>query len=371
MPDLGVRLQLLIGAQVPLPAPYPVMEAFVSLEVRNTDRGRDTFQMTFALGKDSLIDYGLLLNGFFDPPNRIVIAVLIGVLPEVLIDGVITDHQVVPSHRPGESSLVVTGEDISLMLDLEEKSETHPNQPDSVIVAKLLAPYARYGIIPVVTPTTDVPIEVNRVPSQQGTDLAYINRLAQRNGFVFYVEPGPAPGASRAFWGKGNRLGAPQPALSLNMGPETNVDSPINFRFNALGPATPQITIVEPITKTPITIPAPSGFHPPLSARPAGSLRRTVSREAANLDPIQGGLRATSSTAESSDAVTASGQVDAVRYGRVLRARRLVGVRGVGAKYNGNYYVREVRHSIRRGEYKQSFTLSREGHGALTPSVLV
>ncbi|MGH9849952.1 MAG: hypothetical protein ACREBD_08840, partial [Blastocatellia bacterium] len=127
MPDLGVRLLLLIGGQVPLPAPYAVMDSFVSLEVRNTDRGRDTFQMTFTLGKDSLIDYGLLLNGYFDPPNRVVIGVLIGALPEVLIDGVITDHQVVPSNRPGESSLVVTGEDISLMLDLEEKSETHPN----------------------------------------------------------------------------------------------------------------------------------------------------------------------------------------------------------------------------------------------------
>ena len=43
MPDLGVRLQLLIGGQVPLPAPYAVMDSFVSLEARNTDRGRDTF----------------------------------------------------------------------------------------------------------------------------------------------------------------------------------------------------------------------------------------------------------------------------------------------------------------------------------------
>jgi hypothetical protein len=371
MPDLGVRLQLLIGAQVPRPAPYTVMESFVSLEARNTDHGRDTFQMTFTLGKDSLIDYGLLLNGFFDPPNRIIIAVLIGVLPEVLIDGVITDHQIMPSNKPGESSLKITGEDVSLMLDLEEKSDTHPNQPDSVIVTKLLANYAKLGIVPEVTPTTDVPIEVNRVPSQQQTDLEYIKRLASRNGFVFYIEPTPVPGFSKAFWGKDNRLGTPQPALSMNMGPETNVDSPINFHFNALGPATPEITILEPITKTPITIPVPSGFRPPLALRQTSSLRRTVCREAANLDPIQGGLRALSSATESSDAVTASGEIDAVRYGRVLRARRLVGVRGVGANYNGNYYVREVSHSISRGEYKQRFTLSREGHVALTPLVLV
>lgn len=364
MPDLGVRLRLLIGAEELRPAPYTVMESFVSLEARNTDRGRDTFDMTFTLGKDSLIDYGLLLNGFFDPPNRIVIAVLFGVLLETLIDGVITNHQVVPSNRPGESSLKITGEDISLMLDRKERSDTHPNQSDSVIVGNLLKNYAKYGIEPEVTPTSDTPSDVNRVPSQQGTDLAYINRLAQRNGFVFYIEPTVVPGRSRAFWGKDNRLGAPQPELSMNMGPETNIDSPVNFHFNALGPVTTEVTILDPFTKTPITIPAPSGFRPPLASRPAGSLRQTIARGVVNLDPVQAALRALSSATESSDAVTVSGQIDAVRYGRVLRARRLVKMRGVGGSYNGNYYVREVTHRIQRGEYEQSFKLTREGQGA-------
>jgi hypothetical protein len=370
MPDLGVRLQLLIGANVPLPAPYQVMESFVSLEVNNNDSERDAFQMNFSLGKDSLLDYGLLLNGYFDPPNRIVIAVLMGVLPDVLLDGIITSHQVVPSNRPGESTLVITGEDISLRLDLDPRSDTHPNQPDSVIVTKLLAQYAKFGIAPMVTPTTDIPIEVNRVPSQQETDLGYIRRLAQRNGFVFYIEPTPAPGVTQAYWGVDNRLGLPQPALSMNMGAQTNLDSPINFNYNALGPVAPQVTILEPITKTPITIPAPSGLRPPLAARPAPALRSSISRDVANLDPGQGLLRALSSSSESSDAIAATGEIDAVRYGQVLRSRRLVGVRGVGASYNGNYYVKQVTHRIRRGEYKQSFTLTREGHGSLTPLVV-
>lgn len=370
MPDLGVRLQLLIGANVLRPAPYEVMESFISLEVNNNDRERDGFQMDLSLGKDSLLDYGLLLNGYFDPPNRIVIVVLMGVLPEVLLDGIITSHQVVPSNRPGESTLVITGEDISLRLDLDPRSETHPNQPDSVIVAKLLANYAKYGIVPSVTPTTDIPIEVNRVPSQQDTDLGYIRRLAQRNGFVFFIEPLPLPGTSQAYWGLDNRLGLPQPALSMNMGPQTNLDSPINFHFNALGPVAPQVTVLDPITKTAITIPAPSGLRPPLALRPAAALRGSIARDSANLDLSQGLLRALSSTTESSDAVSATGEIDAVRYGQALRSRRLVGVRGVGAGYNGNYYVKQVTHRIRRGEYKQSFTLTREGHGSLTPLVI-
>jgi len=81
-------------------------------------------------------------------------------------------------------------------------------------------------------------------------------------------------------------------------------------------------------------------------------------------------LRALSSASQSSDAVTASGEVDAVRYGRALRSRQLVGVRGAGQSYDGNYYVQQVSHRIKRGEYKQSFSLRREGRGALLPFVL-
>jgi hypothetical protein len=370
MPDLGARLQLLIGPTVPLPVPYPVIDSLVSIEITNRDVERDGFQMTFALGKDSILDYGLLMSGLLDPPSRVIVIVIINALPQVVIDGVITSHQVVSTNKPGESKLTVTGEDISLQLDLEEKSVTYPNQPDSVIVTRLIGSYAQYGLVPMVTPTTDVPIQVDRIPSQQGTDLAYIQELAGKNGFVFYIEPTDIPGVNTAYWGLDNRLGIPQPALTMNMGPNTNVDSPINFGFNALGPADPQVTVIEPNSKQAIPIPVPSSLRPPLASKPAASLRKTIPRNTANLSSIQAGLRALSSATDSSDAVTGTGQLDSVRYGRVLQARRLVGVRGAGFTYDGTYYVKEVTHHIERGRYTQSFTLKREGLGSLLPMVV-
>jgi hypothetical protein len=72
-----------------------------------------------------------------------------------------------------------------------------------------------------------------------------------------------------------------------------------------------------------------------------------------------------------SDAVTANGTLDVIRYGRVLRSRMLVGVRGAGIAYDGMYYVNSVTHNIKRGEYKQSFQLSRDGLISLTPKVPV
>ena len=45
----------------------------------------------------------------------------------------------------------------------------------------------------------------------------------------------------------------------------------------------------------------------------------------------------------------------------MLQPRGLVGVRGAGFSYDGLWYVKRVTHNIRKEEYKQSFTLAREG----------
>ena len=58
-----------------------------------------------------------------------------------------------------------------------------------------------------------------------------------------------------------------------------------------------------------------------------------------------------------------------MRYGDVLRPRGVVGLRGAGFTFDGLYYVKSVSHSISRGQFKQRFSLSREGTGAITPVV--
>jgi phage protein D len=335
------------------------MSAFIDLEVTNRDHERDGFQMTFTLGKESPLDFSLLREGFFDPPNRVIIAVSINVVPEVLIDGIITNLQIMPSNRPGESRLTVTGEDISLKLDLEDKNRTSPNQSDSTIVQNILDTYTTLGLTSRITPTTNTPTEADHLPSWQWTDLAYIQELARRNGFVFYIEPATI-GTNIAYWGPENRLDDPQPALTMNMGTATNIDTPIHFSYDALAPVEPQVGGLQR---------SASSSRPPLSRRPAMALRKTINRQSAKLNAGRADLQAQATISQSADAVRATGEIDATRYGRALRSRRLVGVRGVGESYSGLYYVQEVTHRIRIGEYKQSFTLKREGVGAMPPTI--
>ena len=71
----------------------------------------------------------------------------------------------------------------------------------------------------------------------------------------------------------------------------------------------------------------------------------------------------------SADVVTGDGTLDVVRYGQILRARSLVGVRGAGLAYDGMHFVDSTTHNLKAGEYKQSFVLKRNALITNTPLV--
>jgi hypothetical protein len=366
--QLGIRLVLLVGKTVPLPAPAGVVDAITRVEVTNDAELGDGFQITFTLGKDEAGSYRLLDGSALDPFNRVVIGVAIGAVPEVLIDGVIAHHQLVPSNEPGMSTLTITGRDLREVLDLEEKNEKYGNQPDSVIFTRLIEGYGQYGLVPQPTPTTDVPIEIERIPRQYETDLEFIQRMAERNGFVFYIEPVTFE-VNRAYFGPETRAGVPQPALTVNMDAFSNVNT-LTFSHDALTPTGAEGSIVEPTTKMRIPLPSlPSLRIPPLAANPARARRKVIVRCAANKNPSQAATTAAAAST-APEPLKGEGELDTLRYGSVLRARRPVGVRGAGHSYDGDYYVRSVTHVITSGvSYTQQFTISREGTGELLPVV--
>lgn len=367
--QLGVRLVLLSGSTVPLPVPAEALSAFSRLEVNNDIETGDGFQITFTLSKDTLQNYSLLSAGLMEPFHRVIIGVALGVVPEVLIDGVVTHHQIDAGHDPGSATLTVTGKDLTQVLDLEERNATYPNQPDFVIFTQLIAGYAQYGLIPSPVPTADLPIELMRVPRQQETDLKFIQRMAQRNGYVFYIEP-VTFGVNKAYFGPEVRAGLPQAALTANMGSHTNVKS-ISFSNDSLAPVAASAKLQEPITKMSIPVPAlPSLRLPPLALSPASPQRKRLLRETANQGPSQAAATMIAAVTNTAEPVTGRGEVETVRYGSVLRARTIAGVRGVGTSYDGFYYVRKVKHVITRDDYTQEFSISREGTGSLTPVVV-
>jgi hypothetical protein len=365
--ELGIRLLLLMGTSVPRPAPFEALQALESVEVTADKEKGDGAQLVFRLIKDRTLDYPLLRNPVFTPGNRVVIGVVLGVVPQILLDGVIAHQEI---SAGGDGQLSVTVQDISSVMDLEEKDEPFDNQPDFVIATRIITSYPQFGLVPVVTPTTDVPLQVERTPRQHETDLAYLKRMAERNGFVFYIEP-LTVGVNNAYWGPENRVGIPQPAFTQDMGAMTNVKS-LSFSFDALEPVAPSGVFVDPFLKLSIPIPAlPSLKIPPLATSPAPALRKVRTRDTANRNPANAATAALATATNSPNAVTGEGELDTAVYGHVLRPRRLAGVRGAGLTLDGLYTVDSVTHKLARGEYTQRFRISREGLGTTTPVVRV
>ena len=375
----GVHLSLMIGPVVPLPAPQVVIDALADVEVTTSDTGPTVFQLSFTLSTRSPLHTLFLLTG--GAPllfMRVIVVVTINGTPTVLVDGVITNHQISPGTDTNHPLLVITGEDLTAVMNQQDFSGfPFPAMPAEARVLVLLAKYAMFGIIPLVVPSVlvDVPIPTGSIPSQQGTDLAYITALAERVGYVFYVDPGPVPGVNRAYWGPQIKLGIPQPALNVDMDAHRNVES-LTFSFDSQKNKIPTVFIYNELTKVVIPIPIPpiTPLNPPLGLLPP------LPTSIADLQPVDDTLSkrpipqaimiGVAKAARLAEAVTGEGSLDVVRYGRVLHARQLVGVRGVGPAFDGLHYVTKVKHKIARGSYKQDFSLSRNGLLSTVPVVV-
>ena len=372
----GVNLTLMIGPVVPIPVGKEVLDALTDVEVVTSTDGPSVFRLNFELSTRSPLHTLFLVSGASQiPMMRVIIAVTLNGQMDVLIDGVMTENQVQPGNNPNTSTMSVTGEDLTKVLDyLDLSGIPYPAMPPFARVNLMIAKYAFLGIIPKVIPSVllDVPNPLNHIPRQDGKDLAYIKKLAEEVGYVFYHEPGPKPGISFMYWGPEIKVGVPQPALNADMDAHTNVEN-ISFSFNAESASIPILVIHNPETKAPIPVPIPNvnPLSPPLGIIPPIPKKIEPYNKAAKHTIAQAIMIGLANASKSANAVSASGSLDVLRYGRTLKARKLVGVRGVGHAFNGLYYVEKVTSNIKRGEFKQSFSLSRNGLLSTVPRVAV
>ena len=218
----------------------------------------------------------LLTGGASIPILRVVIVVTLSGTTTVLMDGVMTHHELRSDGGP-TSTLVVKGKDLTALMDvIPLDGLPYPAMPPALRVLVALAKYAAFGVVPLVIPSVleDIPIPIERIPRHQGTDYAYIKALADEVGYVFYLDPGPVPGMSMAYWGPGD------PRRRAAAGARTStLDGAQQRREPRLHASTrrrkelPVVFIQEPTSKAPIPIPIPdiTPLNPPLGARAAAA----------------------------------------------------------------------------------------------------
>lgn len=367
-------LTLLAGPGVALPVPKPLIDALVSAEVTEAATGRSGFQLTFTLANDQILEMFFLLAASAPIPLlRVVLMANFGGLPQVIVDGIVMHHEVVPDAMAGSSKLVVTGQDLCALMDLIDFSGLpYPGMGPDLRVLTILAKYAAFGIVPEVIPMLIPDIEVPLVstPSQKSTDLSYVQQLAKDVGYVFYMVPGPLPGVSQAYWGPQIRIGMPQQCLNVNLDSWTNVES-LTFKYQPQGSVLPIVFSQDQTTKLvfPIPIPPVTPFNPPLGIAVPIPQKVEQMNDTAKLPIGQALMKGMARAVETADVITGEGSLDVLRYGQILRARSLVGMRGAGIAFDGLYFVDSTTHRLKPGEYKQSFVLKRNALIANTPVV--
>ena len=371
----GSFLTILAGRSLPVPLPLELTQRVRTVTVTESDDHRSAFSVVFDAGRSGPAGAVDTPFGAISPVaafSRVVLMLTLGAVPTVLFDGIVTESRLDPGSGPGSSTFTVTGEDVGNLLDREERDVEHPALSDYLVVLKILAPYAAKGLLPraLPPPTMLPPLPIDRIPTQHGTDLEHITALAERNGFVTYVIPGPLPGISSVYWGPQQRVGALQGALAVDSGTDTNVTE-VTFRTEATTPTRVSGAVVDRQTgsRTPVQAPVPT--RTPLAAVPfaavnAGDVQQRRLRDGGS-ESVTAQARAQAEVDRASDAVIAEGRADGARYGGVLRPRALGGMRGAGLSHDGVWYVRRIEHQLGPGSYTFAFTLARDGHGSVTP----
>jgi hypothetical protein len=379
---MGLRATIWAGPTIPAPLPAELTRGVQRIEIRHSDRSSSGCSVTLAMGRQSNLGlplYDTDLSALqLRQGNRISVTVSVDVVPEHVFDGLITEVETAFGDQAGTSTLTIRCRDMSVKLGLEEKDRKHTALSDDNIVRAILAEYLGDGLLQEVhTPLSiEVPLPNDTEPNQRGTDLAYIQDLARKHSFVFYVAPGPAPGTSIAYWGPEPRIGLPQRGLTVNMGGLTDTTG---FQVTAServaefqeGKVRDRLTGASiPVMSSPISL------NPPLSAAPSAITspelirRRKLDRTDENAAVAFARAQARANSA-ADGAMRATGTVDVARYGSLLWPRQTVGVRGVG-QHNGVWYVEQVRHTLQPGDsYRHDVTLRREGSIPLVPAVFI
>jgi hypothetical protein len=374
----GISYTVLMG-QPPLPIPTPLLDALQKIEVETSTEMASVFRLRFGISQTGFGDWDLLMpqyeDLFFRPMTPVQIRVKIGLdIPKAIINGYVTNQTVLYDDEGGASVMELTGMDATLLMNLQEKVMAWQLPDDGAVAAAI---FAQYGIIPMVSPSLPFNLDPNDKTVQRGTDIRFLRRLAQRNGFECYVQPQPQSGLDAGYFAPPTNIpGEEQAVLNVKWGSETNV-SEFKIRYDMARPTVAVAAGVDVTTRTPtfatsiapsVTPPPTGGLYPwgaPMGLQDATLRAAAGAHPPPMVLPAQTGQMAYPGLAivnqaianRSSWAIVAEGLVGA-DVG-VLYVGATVNIRGAGMAFNGAYYVTRVTHTLECGGYAQKFEARR------------
>lgn len=330
-----------------------------------------SFEIEVVLDSDEDGAYPDLDDENLRPWNRITIIAGFPDHEDTIMDGYISHlNPATDSSGNQPPVLRIRGVDASYAMNLEERLRVWEGMTYEQIATEIINTYEH-------TPFVQEPAEGeesaegDQLPSvtQRSTDHRFLRELARRKGYEFYMR------GAEVHFHLPELSGTPQKVIAVNFGEQTNCDD-LNIEVDGTRPTRAQMTWwdplaggeppVEPITETDsgLELLGTTGLS---QLRGQADLPQTTiivrhhvaASENEARDYLRGVLR------RNGWFVKATGSLGGSCYGRVLRSKKLVTIKGLGTTYNGNYYVKKVTHKIEQRNYVMEFEAYRNALGEL------
>jgi len=348
------------------PAPADLIDVIQRLEVEDNAEMADMVRLTVAIAiRDGCSSWNVVDQNTFQRLSKLRISVNVGSgKTEPLIEAYVIQTSADFANQPGQSVLNVVAMEPTVKMNLKETVKPWPNMADSDIAEEIFSgPDYKFGTD--IDPTQPTRDENDHTEMQRGTDIQFLQSLAQRNGYECYVELNPETGQVEGHFHKPRLQLTPQGVLSINMGDATNVNS-FHASFDMLQSTTAKASNVDVHSHDEQSTDSDSGEDKSLgsaSTVPSDNPRQVLLSGTGLSDTGELQTAAQAEVDRSAFSITAEGELNTVVYGDVLRAKRPVLVRGAGRQFSGIYYVQRVTHSFTGDGYTQHFSLKRNASG--------
>jgi hypothetical protein len=342
--------------------PDPSMPLPTEVEVTEVVHQATVYRLHYVLSL-AAGDLPLLLESRLGPEADIAIEVADGDATAILVKGPVSAHRIQLKHGVGGSTVDVLGGDYSLVMNRESKAKIWPGPTDSSAVQSVLAAQPGILLAPDVQSTSAQHTEDKHVLIQRETDLQFIRRLAQRNGYWFWFSYGAgAAGPVNAHFKAPPAADEPALELRLNVA-ESNIDA-VEIDWDVERPAAVALSQLDLGTREAIDVTVTAsgvrGLAANLLAAIAPSTRQSHLAVPAD-DSGDLNARGQGALLDSDLFVQVRASVKRSVLGKVVRAHSVVQLTGAGTRHSGKYLVWSVNHLIKDGEHVMHIGLVRNG----------
>ena len=278
-----------------------------------------------------------------------------------LVKGPVTSQQIHLEHGGACSFVEVSGCDTSIAMDRETQTVLWSDLTDSDAVTTVLG---QYGFTPDVETTSAGHFETKHTLVQRDTDLRFVQRLARRNGFLFWITCDEL-GIETAHFKRAPLESDPDADLIINLG-SNNVDA-IDISWDVERPTS--------VISAQLNLNDKSDIDGAVAESPLASLGAlalnaiaTDTRSIHLVAPVDdaGDLHARGEGAliEAGWFMRATCKTTVNALKKLVRAQTVINLRGAGTRFSGKYFVTGVRHTIDAAQHRMNVELSRNGWGA-------